>query len=147
MIYRFSIARIGCRRTHICQCCGLLYAFSNARIRMHTYSMTLLSMYSSTFIFSKKQFDDEFHSLDKTIAEIARNIDGYLGEEAWENPVTGLVSNVYYWASLQALEKLIHDPVHRQAKANQAKWLNGYKVVIAQVKDIYGDERLGIISG
>lgn len=53
-------------------------------------------MYSSTFIFSKKQFDQEFHSLDKTIAEIARNIDGYLGEEAWENPATGLVSNVYY---------------------------------------------------
>ncbi|MGH8810862.1 MAG: antibiotic biosynthesis monooxygenase family protein [Advenella sp.] len=104
-------------------------------------------MYSSTFIFSKKQFDQEFHSLDKTIAEIARNIDGYLGEEAWENPATGLVSNVYYWASLQALEKLIHDPVHRQAKAAQAKWLNGYKVVIAQVKDIYGDKHLGIISG
>jgi len=54
---------------------------------------------------------------------------------------------VYYWASLQALEKLIHDPVHRQAKANQAKWLNEYKVVIAQVIDIYGDERPGIISG
>ncbi|MGX9935137.1 antibiotic biosynthesis monooxygenase family protein [Advenella kashmirensis] len=104
-------------------------------------------MYSSTFIFSKKQFDEEFHSRDKTIAEIARNIDGYLGEEAWDNPATGLVSNVYYWASLQALEKLIHDPVHPQAKANQAKWLNGYKVVIAQVIDIYGDERPGIISG
>ena len=104
-------------------------------------------MYSSTFIFSKKQFDDEFHRLDQTIAHTARNIDGYLGEEAWENPSTGLVCNVYYWSSLQALEKLIDDPAHRQAKSNQAQWLNGYKVVIAQVKNVYGDKCLGIVSG
>jgi hypothetical protein len=38
-------------------------------------------MYSSTFIFAKKQFDDAFHRLDQMIAEIAKEIPGYLGEE------------------------------------------------------------------
>jgi hypothetical protein len=39
-------------------------------------------MYSATFIFAKKQFDDEFHRLDQTIAAAAKSLPGYLGEEA-----------------------------------------------------------------
>ena len=48
-------------------------------------------IYSSTFIFAKKQFDDEFHRLDQEIAQAAKNLPGYLGEEAWENAATGVV--------------------------------------------------------
>lgn len=54
-------------------------------------------MYTSTFTFAPGAYDAQFHALDGRIAEIARAIPGYLGEEAWENPATGLVSNVYYW--------------------------------------------------
>jgi len=99
-------------------------------------------MYTSTFIFAKKHFDDEFHRLDQAIAEAARQIPGYLGEEAWEDPLTGLVSNVYYWASLEAMQALMQHPKHLEAKAAQAKWLDGYKVVIAQIIKTYGDGRL-----
>ena len=96
-------------------------------------------IYSSTFIFAKKQFDDEFHRLDQEIAQAAKNLPGYLGEEAWENPATGVVSNVYYWSSLEALQALMSHPTHLQAKAAQANWLAGYRVVIAQVMRAYGD--------
>jgi heme-degrading monooxygenase HmoA len=99
-------------------------------------------MYSSTFIFAKRQFDDEFHSLDQAIAAAAKEIPGYLGEEVWENTSTGLVSNVYYWASLEALQALIQQPRHREAKAAQDKWLAGYQVIISQVIQTYGDSRL-----
>jgi heme-degrading monooxygenase HmoA len=99
-------------------------------------------MYSSTFIFAKKQFDDEFYRLDGLIAEAARSMPGYLGEETWENASTGLVSNVYYWASLEALQGLMQHPAHLQAKAGQARWLDGYQVVIAQVLRTYGDAKL-----
>ena len=95
--------------------------------------------YSSTFIFAKKQFDDEFHRLDQEIAHAAKNLPGYLGEEAWENPATGVVSNVYYWSSLEALQALMSHPTHLKAKAAQANWLAGYRVVIAQVTRAYGD--------
>ena len=64
-------------------------------------------MYSSTFIFAKKQYDDTFYRLDGEIAAAARAIPGYLGEETWENPATGLISNVYYWDSLEALQQLM----------------------------------------
>ena len=100
-------------------------------------------MFSSTFIFAKRQFDDEFHRLDEAIAEAARSTPGYLGEEAWENASTGLVSNVYYWESLEALQALIEHPKHLEAKSKQGQWLAGYRVVISQVVRLYGDTRLG----
>lgn len=96
-------------------------------------------MYSSTFTYAKRQFDDEFHRLDEAIAVAAKSIPGYLGEEAWDNAATGLVSNVYYWDSLDALQALMHHPSHLEAKAAQDRWLDGYQVVIAQVLRVYGD--------
>lgn len=99
-------------------------------------------MYSSTFIFAKKHFDDEFHRLDQEIASTAKAIPGYLGEETWENTETGLVSNVYYWESLEALQTLVRHPRHLQAKAAQDNWLNGYQVIISQVIRTYGDSKL-----
>jgi heme-degrading monooxygenase HmoA len=104
-------------------------------------------MYSSTFIFATKQFDDEFHRLDQTIAEAARTIPGYLGEEAWENASTGLTSNVYYWESLEALQMLIQHPAHIEAKAAQSNWLAGYQVIISEVIRTYGDGALAHVLG
>jgi heme-degrading monooxygenase HmoA len=96
-------------------------------------------MYSATFIFDKKQYDEEFYKLDNAIAEIAKQSVGYLGEEAWENPETGRISNVYYWETMDGLQELIKHPKHLEAKAAQSKWLNGYQVVISQVIRAYGD--------
>jgi heme-degrading monooxygenase HmoA len=99
-------------------------------------------MYSATFIFAKGEFDDEFHRIDQEIAHMARVAPGYLGEEAWENSSTGLISNVYYWETLEALQTLIDHPRHLEAKAKQGKWLAGYRVVISEVLRVYGDSKL-----
>jgi heme-degrading monooxygenase HmoA len=99
-------------------------------------------MFTSTFTFAKGEYDDEFHALDAVIAEVARSIPGYLGEEAWENTATGLLSNVYYWESMEALQALMTHPSHRDAKRRQARWLSGYQVVIAEVLQTYGDNGL-----
>lgn len=99
-------------------------------------------MYSSTFIFAKKQFDNDFYRLDQAIAEAAKEIPGYMGEEAWENPGTGLVSNVYYWETLEALQALVTHPKHLEAKAAQENWLDGYQVIISEVIKTYGDSKL-----
>lgn len=96
-------------------------------------------MYSATFIFDKKQYDEEFYKLDDAIAKIAKQSVGYLGEEAWENLETGRISNVYYWDTMEGLHELIKHPKHLEAKAAQSKWLNGYQVVISQVIRAYGD--------
>lgn len=100
------------------------------------------SVYSSTFIFAKGQYDDEFYKLDEEIAAIARSIHGYIGEETWENPSNGLISNVYYWESMEALHQLVSHPKHREAKEKQSNWLAGYQVIISQVLRTYGDSKL-----
>ncbi len=96
-------------------------------------------MYSATFIFDKKQYDEEFYKLDNAIAEIAKQSIGCLGEEAWQNPETGRIADVYYWQSMEGLQELIKHPSHIEAKAAQSNWLNGYQVVISQVIRAYGD--------
>lgn len=101
-----------------------------------------MSMYTSTFTFAKKQYDEEFYVLDNIIAQVAKSIPGYLGEESWENQETGLISNVYYWESLDALQALMSHPSHIDAKQRQSNWLNGYQVVIAQVVRTYGDGKI-----
>lgn len=95
--------------------------------------------YSATFTFAPGAYDDTFHALDAVIAEVARAIPGYLGEESWENAATGLICNVYSWDSLAALETLMQHPSHQAAKQQQARWLRGYHVVIAQVIQAHGD--------
>ncbi len=104
-------------------------------------------MYSATFIFAPGQFDEDFHRLDQAIAEVAKAIPGYLGEETWENPRTGLVCNVYYWETLEALQQLMHHPLHLQAKAAQGRWLAGYQVIVSQVLRRYGDGQLNGLPG
>jgi heme-degrading monooxygenase HmoA len=96
-------------------------------------------MYTSTFTFAKGDYDADFFALDERIAAVARSIPGYLGEEAWENAASGLISNVYYWDSMEALQQLMSHRDHREAKQAQARWLKGYQVVIAQVMRSYGD--------
>jgi heme-degrading monooxygenase HmoA len=99
-------------------------------------------MYTATFTFAKGDYDEEFHVLDHAIAEVAKSIPGYLGEEAWENASTALISTVYYWETLEALQQLIQHPKHLEAKRNQAKWIKGYQIVVAQVLQSYGDGRI-----
>lgn len=96
-------------------------------------------MYTATFTFAKREFDDEFNALDGAIAQFARSTPGYLGEERWENPSNGLVSTVYYWETMEALQSLMRHPAHVAAKQRQQRWLAGYHVVIAQVVGSYGD--------
>jgi heme-degrading monooxygenase HmoA len=96
-------------------------------------------MYSATFIFDKKQYDDAFYELDNAIAAAAKSTEGYLGEESWENAETGRVCNVYYWQDLKSLQALMNHPKHLEAKASQANWLAGYQIVIAEVIRAYGD--------
>lgn len=96
-------------------------------------------MFTATFTFAPGDYDAEFRALDAQIAALAKSIPGYLGEESWESPASGLISNVYYWDSREALQVLISHPLHIEAKRQQARWLRGYQVLIAEVLCRYGD--------
>ena len=97
---------------------------------------------TATFTFAAGRFDDDFHALDREIARVARSLPGYLGEECWENPSTGGVSNVYDWDSMASLAVLMRHPAHLAAKRARARWLAGDQVVIAEVVACHGDGRI-----
>nr|WP_243752057.1 hypothetical protein [Leucobacter weissii] len=88
--------------------------------------------------------DDRFHRLDDEIAERARRIPGFLGEEAWHDEETGLHAEVYYWSSLESLGELVGMDAHGVAKRRHTEWLGRYRVVIAEVRSVYGDPALGL---
>lgn len=100
--------------------------------------------YSSTFIFEVGSLDDDFHRIDSEIAQRARQIPGFLGEEAWHNENTGLHSEVYYWADIDSLKQLIAMDTHQTAKSRYGEWLGEYRVVIAEVQSVYGNPSLGL---
>lgn len=106
--------------------------------------MSGIPKYSSTFIFETKRLTDEFHRIDDEIAERARRIPGFLGEEAWHNAETGLHAEVYYWSDLGALKELMGMDTHRLAKLRHGEWLGEYRVVIAEVQSVYGNPILGL---
>lgn len=97
------------------------------------------AMFTATFTFAKRRFDAEFQSLDDDIARFARSLPGYLGEESWEDVAGQRISTVYYWDSLESLQRLVDHPAHRVAKQRQGEWLAGYRVTVSQVLRRYGD--------
>lgn len=106
--------------------------------------MTAKLNYSSTFLFELKHVDDHFNRIDSEIAQRAREIPGFLGEEAWHNEESGLHSEVYYWSSLEALQELVSMDTHQLAKRRYGEWLGEYRVVIAEVHSVYGNPTLGL---
>lgn len=101
-------------------------------------------MFTSTFIFKAEHYDAEFHRLNDEIAERARAIPGFLGEEEWSNEQAGLHAEVYYWETREAMRQLIGMPVHREAKSRQDRWIEDYRVVIGEVISTYGSPGLGL---
>jgi heme-degrading monooxygenase HmoA len=100
--------------------------------------------YSSTFIFEIKQLDDEFHRLNDEIAQRARTLPGFLGEEAWHNEDVGLHAEVYYWSDMESLQRLVGMDTHGTAKGRHGDWLGEYRVVISEVRSVYGNPALGL---
>ncbi len=102
-------------------------------------------MYTTTFIFEAKEYDDEFHRRNDEIAARTRAIPGFLGEEEWHNEATGLHAEVYYWETREAMMQMIAMPAHREAKDRHERWIGRYRVVIGEVEAEYGTAGLGLL--
>ncbi|NGP90270.1 DUF4188 domain-containing protein [Aliifodinibius halophilus] len=99
-------------------------------------------MYSATFIFRIKNYDSEFERLNNIIDKVANTNLGFLGKESWSNEEENKRSVVYYWDSLESLQKFSNHPDHQKAKQNYEKWYSGYEVIISKVLTFKSDNGL-----
>lgn len=103
-------------------------------------------MYSAAFIYEPGQYDADFHRLNERIAEVARSMPGFLGQEAWQSADGKLNNATYYWASLDDLQVFSNHPQHLEAKRQYLRWYTAYHVVIAEVVRCYGNGALPHIT-
>lgn len=90
------------------------------------------------FIFTQSTYDDEFHTLDSSIAEFASSLPGHVGVEKWVSE-DGLSHNsVYYFTDRESLAKLAGFPDHLTAKSKVDRWYSSYQVVVTEVLASYG---------
>lgn len=94
--------------------------------------------FTATFQFRQKARDAEFDRLDSLISAAAEENAGYLARKKWHD-ADGNISVVYYWDSLEALERFAADSTHREAKSQYDRWYAGYRIEIGQVLRTYGD--------
>ncbi|WP_027863007.1 hypothetical protein [Marmoricola sp. URHB0036] len=99
-------------------------------------------MICAQFIFKPGTYDDDFHRLDDQIDAYARSLPGFCKTETWTAADTGMVNAIYYFEDQKALAHLARFPTHREAKGQVARWYDGYRIIISEVKATYGDDRL-----
>jgi heme-degrading monooxygenase HmoA len=99
-------------------------------------------VFTISFIFRPGTYDDEFHRLDAATQAVAESTEGYLGSETWWSDDRSVCNAVYYWEDLAHLSDFSQAIPHRAAKAAYERWYDGYQVVVAEVRGVYGDGRL-----
>lgn len=104
-------------------------------------------MYLASFIFRPGLLDDEFRRINDAVAEAARGIEGYAGEDAWSSDAAGLRMANYYWRTRDALDAFAAQAQHSAAKREQRRWYDGYHVIISKIVTTYGDGRLEHVTG
>jgi len=93
-----------------------------------------MSLFLSSFIFEKKEYDNDFYVLDQEIEAYATKITGFIGMESYTDAASGRIINNYYWQNRAAMESLITHFAHARAKSESDRWIAGYQTVIAEIE-------------
>ena len=94
------------------------------------------------FIIPPGTYHDDFHRLDGQIDDYARSLPGFDRVEKWLSPEGDVVNAMYYFADRKSVAMLGRFPQHREAKGQVARWYDGYRIVVSDVRATYGDGRL-----
>lgn len=98
-----------------------------------------MSLFLSSFIFEKSQYDDAFFRPDALIESFTKNLPGFIGMESVADTMSGRTINNYYWRNREDMEKLMTNITHQQAKQQSQKWINGYQVIIAEIQGAHNN--------
>ncbi|TSJ59532.1 hypothetical protein FND52_03625 [Atlantibacter subterranea] len=93
-----------------------------------------MSLFLSSFIFEKKEYDDEFYQLDALIESYTLSLPGFIGMESVTDTASGKTINNYYWHNREDMDKLMTEISHKKAKGQSQKWIKGYQVIVAEIQ-------------
>ena len=99
-------------------------------------------MINCQFIFRPGAYDDDFHMLDGQIDAFARSLPGFLGVETWRSEDGSVTNASYFFDDQAAVRELSQFTQHRAAKAEYARWYEGYQIIVGEIVSTYGDGRL-----
>ncbi|WP_213704263.1 antibiotic biosynthesis monooxygenase family protein, partial [Klebsiella aerogenes] len=90
-----------------------------------------MSLFLTSFIFEKKEYDDDFYQLDGEIERYTQSLEGFIGMESYHDAASGRIINNYYWRDRQSMEMMMNHLQHQQAKAQGQRWIAGYQTIVA----------------
>jgi len=93
-----------------------------------------MSLFLSSFIFEKNEYDDAFYTLDKIIGNATTALPGFIGMESFTDATSGRTLNNYYWKTRSSMEEMITQVDHLRAKSSGHRWIRGYQTVIAEIE-------------
>lgn len=94
------------------------------------------------FIFRPGTYDDDFYRLDQEIDAYARSLAGFDRVEKWLSPEGDVFNAIYYFTDRKSVAQLGRLPQHHEAKGQVHRWYDGYRIVVSDVRAIYGDGQL-----
>jgi heme-degrading monooxygenase HmoA len=103
-------------------------------------------VFAAQFIFKPGVYDERFHELDASIDAFALTLDGFLGVERWQSADGTVKNSIYYFVDMETVKVFSRFEDHKTAKAEYAKWYEGYQVVISEVTATYGDGNIPSIA-
>lgn len=94
------------------------------------------------FVFEPGIYDEDFHTLDDKIAEFAKSLPGFISNHTFYSDDKKISNAIYYFEDMEAVKQLARYPEHLSAKEQVNRWYNGYKIVVSEVTNQYGDGKL-----
>ncbi|EIV3800194.1 hypothetical protein RFH11_000601 [Klebsiella aerogenes] len=93
-----------------------------------------MSLFLTSFIFEKKEYDDDFYQLDGEIERYTQSLEGFIGMESYHDAASDRIINNYYWRDRQSMEMMMNHLQHQQAKAQGQRWIAGYQTIVAEIE-------------
>ena len=91
----------------------------------------------AVFTSIRTNIDEGYEEMNNLLFNEIKNIDGYIGNEAFRDK-DGFGVNVSYWKDLVSLKKWKNNQLHKKAqKLGKTKWYKEYKLRICKVEREY----------
>jgi heme-degrading monooxygenase HmoA len=95
-------------------------------------------MYCCSFKFKPGIYDDDFNKLNNAIDLYCTSLTDFSHVETWKSDDGKSQNSMYYFRSLEAIEKLANLKAHLQAKQEVDRWYLDYEVEVFELIRSYG---------